>query len=137
MSFEDWKFAARYCFFELEEYCRTSMANRLVFVVLKDILHRPQGVDAFYNFGVTPRTMNRVVAGMVLQLDQLRSKLPGAEGSDLLSNSRTCLGCCKYENGREFPEGVCIGCRNRCFRSLQELQGPNLRRPLVRVLRLL
>jgi hypothetical protein len=126
MTFEDWKFAARYGFFELEEYCRTSAASRLVFVVLKDILRRPEGVDAFYNFGVTPRTMSRVVAGMVLQLDQLRSKSPDAIGSELLSDTRTCVGCLVYGTGLIRREGVCNECRDRCFESLRELEGPNL-----------
>jgi len=131
MTFEDWKFAARYGFFELEEYCRTSLASRLVFVLLKDILGRPQGVEDFYNFGVTPRVMSRVAAGMVVQMDQLR-----AGGGELLNDSPTCLGCLRHSPvhhniRRPFTEGVCGECRRRCFESLHELKGPELRNKIV------
>jgi hypothetical protein len=132
MTFEDWKFAARYGFFELEEYCRTSMDSRIVFVVLKDILRRPQGVEDFYNFGVTPRVMSRVAAGMVVQMDQLR-----AGGGELLSDTHTCLGCLRspsvsvHYNRSSFTEGVCGECRRRCFESLHELKGPELRNKIV------
>jgi len=125
MTFADWKFAARYDLLEVEEYCRTAPINRLVFVVLKDILHRPQGVEAFYQFGVTPRVMSRVVAGMVRQMDNLRTV-----GGELLSDSSRCLGCFPRPGSvvvTSLAEGVCDGCRKLCFDSLTTLTGPDLR----------
>jgi hypothetical protein len=122
MTFADWKFAARYDLIELEAYCRTAPINRLVFVVLKDILRRPQGVEAFYHFGVTPRVMSRVVAGMVVQMDNLR--LEGS-GQLLLAASQYCLGCSGTES-TGITEGVCHQCRKSCFESLTKLTGPEL-----------
>jgi len=115
MTFEDWKFAARYGFFELEEYCRSS--SRLVFVVVKDILRRPQGLEAFYNLGITTAVMSKVVTGMVIQMDQL------ASAGGFSRPDSTCLGCGRFQSS---PEAVCEECRTRCFQSLQGLQGPDL-----------
>jgi hypothetical protein len=129
MTFADWKFAARYDLIELEAYCRTAPINRLVFVVLKDILRRPQGVEAFYHFGVTPRVMSRVAAEMVVQMDNLR-----LEGSgELLAASQYCLGCSLASSRRmigesaNITEGVCLQCRKSCFESLTKLTGPELK----------
>lgn len=52
-TFEIWKFAAEYSFLELKEYCRS---DDFVFVILKDILCRPQGLQTLLKYRIPTKS---------------------------------------------------------------------------------
>ena len=107
-SFETWRFAAEYSFLELEAYCRS---DDFVYVILRDILLRPHGLELFLNNRIPAAIMSRVVADVIA-----RPPVSGSKDSE-------CIACRRYYDRKYLSEKVCSKCREYCFACLQGLNG--------------
>jgi hypothetical protein len=107
-TFEMWTFAAEYSFFELEEYCRS---DGFVFVILRDILRRPGGLEVFLQHRIPAAVMSRVITNIVGP--------PGAH----TSKEATCP-CRKrfYSGDSTLQENVCSVCKDYYFAMLRGIK---------------
>jgi hypothetical protein len=109
-SFEAWRFAAEYSFLELEAYCPS---DNFVYVILRDILLRPYGLELFLNNRIPAAIMSRVVADVIA-----RPPVSGSKDSECIAY--------RYYDGKYLSKKVCSKCREYCFACLQGLNGERL-----------
>jgi len=116
VTFDLWKFAAKYSFGELEAHCRS---NTRVFPILIWILKQPKGLQTLLGYGIPTHVVAQVIADIAGRVSVVDNVVDNVVDSTFESEI-WCNHCQEYPSSYRILQG-CEGCCNiRCFIGLAD-----------------